>query len=160
MTGVTPEQLDHYAAGGVRLVQSIKGLESADLAVASEPGHWSIGQVVIHLADAELALADRMKRVVAMDNPPLLAWDQDAFLATLHYDQQSVEDAVSLVELTRRQMGRILARLPAEAFARTGVHSEAGPLTLADLIVRADQHLDRHLTFVAGKRERMGKLMW
>ena len=33
-------------------------------------------------------------------------------------------------------------------------------MTLADLVTRADKHLDRHLTFVAGKRERMGKLMW
>ena len=157
---MTPEQVDHYAAGGLRLAQSIRGLEPADLAVPTGPGSWSIGRLVVHVADAELALADRMKRVIATENPPLLAWDENAFMAELHYDQQSVEDAVSLVELTRRQMGRVLRHLRPAAFERAGDHSEGGRMTLADLVARADKHLDHHLTFVAGKRERMGKLMW
>ena len=157
---MTPEAIEHYAAGGQRLSLAIRGLEAADLALTSEPGTWSIQQLVVHVADAELALADRMKRVIATDNPPLLAWDENAFMAALRYDQQSVDDAVALVDLTRRQVGRILRALSAAAFDRAGVHSEAGHLTLADLVVRADKHLDHHLAFVAGKRERMGKLMW
>ena len=156
----TPDPIEHYAAGGQRLSLAVRGLEPADLAVASEPGKWSIGYLVVHLADAELALADRMKRVIATDNPPLLAWDQDAFMASLYYGKQSVEDAVALVDLTRRQTARILRQLPPAAFDRAGVHSEAGRITLSELIARADKHLDHHLTFVAGKRERMGKLMW
>ncbi len=156
----TPGQIEHYANGGQRLSQAIRGLTADDLAVPGEPGQWSIGSLVIHVADAELALADRMKRVIATDDPPLLAWDEAAFMAALHYGDQSVEDAVALVDLTRRQMGRVLRKLPPTTFDRAGVHSEAGRMTLADLIVRADKHLDHHLTFVNGKRERMGKLMW
>ena len=156
----TPEQIEHYAAGGQRLSLAIRGLTDADLAQPSEPGSWSIGHLVVHMADAELALADRMKRVIATDDASLLAWDENRFMAGLHYDKQSVEDAAALVDLTRRQTARILRELPPAAFDRTGVHSEAGRMTLSDLIARADKHLDHHLTFVAGKRERMGKLMW
>ena len=157
---MTPEQIAHYATGGERLSQAIRGLTAADMAVPTEPGTWSIGHLVIHVADAELALADRMKRVIATDNPPLLAWDENRFMAALHYDAQSVEDAAALVELTRRQMARVLRKLPAPVFDRAGTHSESGRQTLADLVATADRHLDHHLSFVADKRERLGKLMW
>ena len=160
MSTTTAEQIEHYAAGGQRLALAVRGLTPADMAVPSEPGKWSIGHLVIHVADAELALADRMKRVIATDDPSLLAWDQDAFMDRLFYAEQSVEDAVALVGLTRKQMARILRHLPPAAFGRAGTHSEAGRITLTELVARADKHLDHHLTFVAGKRERMGKLMW
>ena len=157
---MTPEQIDHYAAGGQRLALAIRGLTDADMAVPTEPGTWSIHDLVIHLADAEVAFADRARRVIAMDEPPLLAWDHGAFMAKLFYPEQSVEDAVATVELTRRQLARILRHLPVEAFARAGVHNERGRITLADILAIVDAHLERHLTFVAEKRERLGKLMW
>ncbi len=157
---MTAEQIDHYAAGGQRLSLAIRGLEPADMAVATGPGTWTIHDLVIHLADAEVAFADRARRVIAMDEPALLAWDHGAFMAKLSYAEQSAEDAVVTVELTRRQLARILRTLPVEAFARAGVHNERGRITLDDILTIVDTHLDHHLKFVAEKRERMGKLMW
>ena len=157
---MTLEQIEHYAGGGQRLALAVRGLTAADMAVPTGPGTWSIHDLVIHLADAEAAFADRARRVIAMDEPPLLAWDHAAFMAKLHYGRQSAEDAVATVELTRRQLARVLRLLPAEAFARVGVHDERGRITLADILGIVETHLDHHLTFVADKRERMGKLMW
>jgi uncharacterized damage-inducible protein DinB len=124
------------------------------------PGKWSIHQVVLHLADAEAAFADRIRRIIATDNPPLLAWDENKFAANLHYDEQSAEDAVALVDLTRKQVARILRKLPDAAFSRTGQHSEVGPLKLQDLVEKAVSHMEHHLKFINDKRERLGKLMW
>jgi hypothetical protein len=36
------------------------------------PGKWSTQEVVCHLADYEAVYADRMKRVIALDEPELL----------------------------------------------------------------------------------------
>ncbi len=124
------------------------------------PGKWSTHQVVIHLADAESALADRIRRVIATDNPPLLAWDENRFMANLFYNDQSAEDAVTLVALTRLQVAKILRNLPDSAFARFGQHNEAGQLTLLDLVTKANHHLDHHLKFIQEKREKLGKSMW
>jgi uncharacterized damage-inducible protein DinB len=139
---------------------AIRGLDEDDLNAVPVPGKWSTQQVVIHLADAELALADRIKRVIATDNPTLLAWDENKFAANLHYEDQSAADAVKLIDLTRRQTARILRKLPDEAFQRTGNHSEIGRVTLLDLVSKAVSHLDHHLKFVYEKREKLGKSMW
>ena len=152
--------IEQYASGGEKLSMAIRGLTSDDLHAVPVPGKWSTHQVVIHLADAEAAFADRMKRVIATDNPSLLAWDENQFAANLHYHEQDAQDAVKLIDLTRRQMARVLRKLPDAAFQRAGTHNEVGRLTLEQLVTKANSHLDHHLHFIYEKREKLGKSMW
>jgi uncharacterized damage-inducible protein DinB len=65
--------IDEYAAGPERLRQAVAGMSEAQLDAAPIPGRWSTRQVVSHIADFELVYADRMKRVVAMNEPELLS---------------------------------------------------------------------------------------
>ena len=51
----------------------------------------------MHLADAEAAFADRIRRIIAEDDPVLLAWDENKFAERLMYAEQSAADAVALV---------------------------------------------------------------
>lgn len=158
------ELIEQYAAGGEKLSLAIRGLTREDL-IAPPPddpsaGKWTIHQVVIHLADCEGVHADRIKRVIAEDNPTLLAFDETKWAAALHYDEQSAEDAVKLVELTRAQLAATLRKLPESTFNRSGTHSEAGKKTLDQLIRTTVEHLEHHVKFIHRKRELMGKEMW
>lgn len=154
------DQIEQYADGGRKLEMALRGLTAEDMDAAPGPGEWSTHQVVIHLADAEAALADRIRRLIATDEPTLHAWDENAFMANLHYGEQSAADAVTLIEVTRRQVARVLRKLPDAAFDRTGTHTETGKLTLGQVVEKANGHLHHHLKFIADKRERLGKLMW
>ncbi len=65
-------------------------------------------------------------------------------------------------------MGRLFAGTPLlggggrrrseaeSAFARSGVHTEAGRQTLAEILVKAANHLDHHLRFLYAKRAKLG----
>lgn len=158
--------IDEYEAGAEKLALAVRGLTAEDLLRAPaadappEVGRWSIHEVVIHLADAEAAMADRMKRVIAEDGPTLMAWDETRFAANLHYKEQSAEDASAMIALTRRQVARVLRRLPDAAFDRAGTHSERGRQTLEQILSAAVEHLEHHLRFVRAKRAAMGKGMW
>jgi uncharacterized damage-inducible protein DinB len=158
------ELVEQYAGGGEKLSMAIRGLTRGDLLAVPDAdagvGKWSIQQLLIHLADAEQVYADRMKWVIAEDNPPLPGFDQDKWAAALHYHDQSGEDAVRLIELTRKQMSTILRKLPDAAFARTGEHSERGRMKLGDLLRYVTDHLEHHLKFIHAKRAKMGKEMW
>ena len=165
MSKPNQELIDHYARGGEKLALAIRGLTHDDLlqlppADRPELGKWSIQQVVIHLCDSELVIADRIKRVVAEDNPALLAYDENKWAKNLCYDQQSIDDAVTLVTVMRRQLARVLASLPDSAWQRSGMHSESGRKTLLDLVEIENRHLDHHLKFIHAKRAAMGKEMW
>jgi uncharacterized damage-inducible protein DinB len=161
---VNRELVQLYAAGADKLAMAVRGLTREDMLCLPAPdsnvGKWSIQQVVLHLADCEQVYADRIKRVIAEENPTLLAFDENKWAAALHYNEQSAEDAVQLVELTRKGVATTLRHLSDAAFTRAGTHSEAGRKTLAELIKTAVDHLDHHVGFIHAKRAKMGKEMW
>lgn len=144
-----------YEEGAGKLSAAIAGLTPDALTAFPVPGTWSIQQIVLHVADAEMVFADRIKRVIAEESPLLLAFDENRWASHLAYNEQSAPDAAALVELTRRQIARILRTLPKEAFARVGAHSQAGPQTLAQIIERVTGHLDHHLKYLVDKREKV-----
>lgn len=158
--------IEEYERGAEKLKLALRGLTHEDMLcppaadAGPDVGKWTIQQVVIHLADADAAFADRIKRIVAEDDPVLQAWDENRFVQRLHYHDQSAEDAVAIVELTRKQVARVLKRLPDSAFTRKGRHTERGPQTVIDVLNYAVPHLEHHLKFIHAKRAAMGKEMW
>ena|SRR5436190_1689402 len=156
--------IEQYAVGAEKLSLAIRGLTSEDLLCPPNPqwdaGKWSIQQVVMHVADCEQVYADRMKWVISEDNPPLPGFDQEKWAENLHYEEQSAQNAVKLVELTRAQMATVLRKLPDNALSRAGQHSERGPVKVSDLIQYMVEHLEHHVKFIHAKRAKMGKEMW
>ena len=145
-----------YESGPKELRQSVAGMSPKQLAAAPIPGRWSTQQVVCHLADFEPIYADRMKRVIAENEPTLFGGDQELFAAKLAYDKRNVEEELRIVEAVRAQMARILHTLKAEDFQRTGIHSEDGPLTLETLLTRIANHIPHHVPFILEKRRALG----
>src|SRR3954462_8123901 len=124
--GIDRSLVEEYERGEERLALAIRGLTPEDMTCRPDPaadvGKWSIQEVTVHLADAELAFADRIKRIAAEDEPVLLAWNENRFIERLYYHEQAAEDAASLVAILRRQMSRLLKKLPDDAFERSGRH--------------------------------------
>jgi hypothetical protein len=149
--------IERFAAGGRELREAVAGLTRADLLATPGPGDWAIQQLVIHLADSDAIALDRMKRVLAEDNPTLLYADESAYVRELFCEEQDVEDAVLLFEVGRRQLARVLRKLPDAAFERAGTHSKRGRVTLGGLVAEYVEHLEHHLRFLHAKRERLGK---
>ena len=54
-----------------------------------------------------------MMRVISHERPLLLEVDENLFAATLDYQGRDVEEELSVIDLTRKKMARILKKLPA-----------------------------------------------
>lgn len=150
------DDIETFAAGGQRLRASAAGLSQEKLLAKPGPGDWSIQELVIHLVDSDAIAIDRMKRILTEDNPTLLSADESAYVTQLHCDVQSIEDAILLFDLGRRQFARVLRNLSESDFLRFGTHNLRGRLTLADFLRAYAHHLDHHLTFLLAKRARLG----
>jgi hypothetical protein len=148
--------IDSYLAGVETLRRAVAGMSREQLQARPIPGKWSTLEVVCHLADFEPVLADRMKRVIALDRPSLLGADEKRFAAALAYHERDLEEELLVIDGTRRQMARILRTLPAEALARVGVHNERGPRTLEQLLTGATGHIPHHVEFILEKRQALG----
>lgn len=153
----TPAELiAAYERGAAALRAAVTGLSAEQLRTRPVPNTWSMLELVCHVADCEQFFADRMKRTAAMDRPLLIGADGFRYSDALRYHDHDVEEEILLVEITRRQMARILRLLPAEAWQRTAVHSETGLVTLRQLLLHANNHLDHHLAFADEKRKALG----
>src|SRR5438874_10819712 len=148
--------IDEYLAGAAAVRKAVSGMSPEQLRARPVAGKWSTLEVVCHLADFDPIIADRMKRVIAEERPALLGADEKCFAAALAYHDRDLEEELSLVEKTRRQMARILRKLPDEALARGGVHNERGPLTLEKLLTGAAGHITHHVKFIEEKRRALG----
>ena len=148
--------IDQYLAGPDLLRSAVAGMTGQQLHARPIAGKWSTQEVVCHLAEYEPIYADRMKRVIALEEPELLKGDPALFAARLAYGERDVDEELALIELTRKQMARILRSLKAEDFARTGRHSRDGALTLENLLERVTAHIPHHVQFIREKRRAIG----
>lgn len=151
--------IEAYAAGAGQLAEAIRGLEPADFSAIPVAGTWSIGQIVLHLMDSDLIAADRMKRVIAEDNPTLIGFDETAFSERLFYDQQDPRKAADIFRLNREMTSLLLRRLSDADFKRIGTHNERGVVTLGQLVDLYVHHLNHHLGFIRHKRQLLGKAL-
>ncbi len=144
--------IDDYLAGPQKLRAAVAGMTAEQLDARPFPGKWSSKQVICHIADFEPVYVDRMKRVIAEDQPTLLAGSPDEFVARLAYDQRDLDEEFALIEVVRSQMARILRSLSPEDFQRTGIHSVRGPVALENLLNQITDHIPHHVKFIDEKR--------
>ena len=158
------ELIEHYEAGGEKLSLAIRGLTGEDLLCVppadANVGRWSIQQVVVHCMDSDLVSADRMKRMIAEDNPTLIGYDETKFVQNLFYDEQPAEEAAAVVDAHRKLFAKVLRKLPDSAWARKGTHNERGAITVGGYLKSTVDHLEHHIKFIHAKRAHWGKEMW
>ena len=145
--------IDDYVSGPALLRTAVAGMSQEQLLARPIPDKWSTLEVICHLADFEIIGADRIKRVIAENKPTLFGGDEKMFAARLAYHQRNAEEELLLIALVRQQVARILRTLKPEDFQRRGIHSEAGPLTLAALVERMTGHIPHHVRFIEEKRK-------
>jgi hypothetical protein len=148
--------IQDYLAGVDSLKKAVAGMTADQVKARPVAGKWSTLEVVAHLADFDPILADRMKRIIALDKPLLLGANENQFAAALSYHERDIREELALIEATRKQMAHILAKLPPEAFQRQGVHSERGLVTLEQILTTTTRHIPHHIPFIQEKRKALG----
>src|SRR5438132_158094 len=108
------ELIDRYVGGPKQLRAAVAGMNREQLMARPVPGKWSTLEVVCHLADFEPILADRMKRIIALERPLLMGADENLLAERLAYHDRDLEEELTLIETIRRSMARILRTLPAD----------------------------------------------
>jgi len=108
-------------------------------------GKWTLRQILIHLSDAETVLLDRLRRIAAENNPPLIGFDENLWVAGLVYDQRDLSLARQQFEIARRSVIELANVLGDNVDARSGTHSQAGVQTFGENLKKIHNHTLHHL---------------
>ncbi len=157
MKSKAAELIRKYSDGPGDLIEAVDDLADAELDKRIKLGKWSIRQQVNHLADAEMNLIQRMKKIIAEDNPLLPAFDQDKWAQSFFYDRGSVDDSLALFLTLRASMVPVLNRLKDRDFERTRIHTEDGKVTLFNFLEPTVEHADHHIKIIE-KTKRKSKI--
>jgi hypothetical protein len=150
------ELIDQYAAGPGLIRQAVAGMTRPQLLARPIEGKWSTLEVVAHLADFENDGVDRMAAVIAEHEPAIPGRDERNYAARLAYHERDLAEQIALIESCRGHLTGVLRTLSEADLSRRGIHSDAGPLTLSQLLERAIRHVAHHVTFIHAKRQALG----
>ena len=109
------------------------------------PDRWSISEVLSHLADCEDCLAERVRRFVLEDTPPLNEYEMPAE----GFAAGTPQEHLSRFAHTRRELIQFLRTLPPDVGARTAQHSKLGLVTLEQMLNEWASHDLGHIRQIA-----------
>jgi hypothetical protein len=118
------------AATARRLERLIKGVPRSRLRKRPAPGKWSVAEILAHLADTEIVVGWRMRHILGAPGTPLQAYDQDAWVASLHYDTRDPGKSVEQFRVLREANLVLLKSISPEQWKHHGIHAERGPETI------------------------------
>jgi uncharacterized damage-inducible protein DinB len=144
-TGDRSTALDRLAGTGRDLVSLLSGLSEEQLARRKSEADWSAGEVIAHLADAELVYAHRLRLIVAQERPRLSWYDEEAWVERFGPLDEDVRVALARWRALRDNNVRLLASLADPEWERAGIHDSDGLLTVEAIAKRMVAHDRNHL---------------
>jgi hypothetical protein len=100
---------------------------ASDLRKRPAASEWSVLELLGHLADAELVVSGRYRWAISQDEPPLLAYDQDLWVARLRHNEDQPDELLALFSALRAANLQLWRRSSAEERQRAAMHAERGP---------------------------------
>lgn len=108
-------------------------------------GKWDIRKILIHLADAESVLHERIKRIIAGPKQVIWAFDQDLWCENLNYESFPLEISKSLFLANRQSLIYLADKFYLKLGNKEFVHSQTGTRTLKNEFDKIVNHNIGHL---------------
>jgi len=109
-----------------------------------------VSEIVAHLADAEIVGAFRLRLILGSPGTPIVAYDQDQWAASGHYDQREPRKSIEQFRVLREGNLALLKSLRPEQWRHFGVHSERGQESIEHIVRMFAGHDINHLRQIEG----------
>ena len=138
-----------------RLARALRRVPRRLVARRPGAGEWAVAEVMSHLADAEIALAFRIRKIAAEPRSVLVAWNQDRWADRGGYRRTPPGEALATFVALRRSNLAFIGRLGAAQKRQHGRHPEYGRLTIPQLLDHWAEHDLNHLEQIRAAHRRL-----
>ncbi len=126
------------------LAQVLANVSEEQLTKRPSKDKWSIGEILAHLAEDEIATAWRYRQMVEHSGLQLAGFDQDLWARTGDYASRAPHESLALFRLLRNANLQFLQQITPQQWECFGVHAERGRITVRDLVVHMAGHDANH----------------
>ena len=123
-------------------------LSEDQLARSYAPGKWPVRFLLLHLADSETVLFDRIRRVLSEPRQVLWVYDQDAWATGLDYATVPLDLSRHVYESVRNAIIYYARRYYDTKGHLEFVHSVTGVRTLKQEFDKVASHNEHHLVHI------------
>lgn len=127
------------------LMQLAANASGEQLTKRPSPNKWSVGEILAHLAEDEIATAWRYRQMVEHSGIELAGFDQDLWARMGDYASREPQESLALFRLLRTANLQFLRGLTPEQWQCFGIHAERGRITVRDLAVHMAGHDANHI---------------
>lgn len=149
-------RMSHWRLGRVRSLAALKAAPGKLAAavrriprrfVTRRPnrGEWAINEVLCHLADCEVVLGFRVRKIASEPRSVIVAFDQERWAEGGHYRRGGAQEALRTYTALRRANLVYTSRLGAARKRQHGRHPEYGRISIAQLLEHWAEHDLNHL---------------
>lgn len=128
-----------------KLAQLIKGKTKKQMTRRPAPDKWSIAEIVAHLADAEIAIAWRLRQILSNNAIPIQAYDQDSWARTFNYGRRDPRQSVAYFTSLREANLTLIKSVPRKLLDNYGIHQERGNESASHVLRMVAGHDINHL---------------
>ena len=154
MEAMIPAQAVASLASAIGELEDITTpLNEGQLAQSPRPGEWSIRDAILHLLVSEELLYGRLKKILAEDNPDLVAvaaWDLDENRV------KSTRVILNRFRISRQATLKLLGEIQPTDWWRTAHHEEFGTVTLLEQVSYFAKHERDHWRQIYLIRQALG----
>ena len=116
-----------------------------DLRTRPVQGEWSVIECLGHAVDAELVMSGRYRWALAEDDPEIVGYDQDRWVAAFGHGQADPDDLLRLFDALRTANLALWSAVAPDGLAREVRHRERGPESLRLMFTMTAGHDRFHL---------------
>lgn len=144
--GKKPLAVQASTAG--KLARLTRGLSRAQLGRRPAPDKWSVGEILAHLAEAEIAAGWRYRMMLSASGAPLQAFDQNLWAENGNYSRIDPQRSLETFRVLRQFNVALLKSLQPAMLQRYGMHAERGKESVAHYTRMMAGHDLNHLAQV------------
>ena len=131
-----------------RLSKLVDGVPADRLATRPTPDKWSVSEILVHLAEAEISSFWRYRQMIEHNGEDIIPFDQDLWYKLGSYESRDPKESLQLFRMMRDANLSMFDKLTPEQWQLGGVHTERGPMTVADLARQMAGHDINHVVQV------------
>ena len=128
-----------------KIARRVKRASAKKLTKAPAPGKWSVREILAHLADTELTLGYRLRKIAEEDGIILQGFDQDVWARNGAYKKADIKQALASYLAVRAMTLHFLKAQPKEVWQRHGKHTQFGRLGFETVVRQLAGHDLNHL---------------
>lgn len=139
------DPLKVQAATPKKLDRMVKGVATAKLRKRPTPEKWSVAEILAHLADVEIVIGWRMRSILGAPGTAVQAYDQNAWVAALHYEKRDPRQSLTQQRVLREANLAMLKTLTPAQWKQFGTHSERGQESIERIVQMVAGHDLNHI---------------